>query len=127
MFAHLAPLRQYLDATDATTQRTRATYPGRDTLCSIRAGSRMLFALHGVDCFATVSLLHHFARIFLWNITRVRVLSGANAIDAVQSELLTAGARPIYCDCDFPTTARRRRHPPQPRGGITAAPSRARP
>src|SRR5262249_50906479 len=45
--------------------------------------------------------------------------------EKVRGQYLTAGATPIYCDCDFPTTARHRRHPPQPRSGITAAPVRA--
>jgi hypothetical protein len=44
------------------------------------------------------------SRESFYGTSRARVLGGANASDAVQSELLTAGATPIYSDCDFPTT-----------------------
>src|SRR5215813_8269243 len=74
----------------------------RDTLL-IRAGRRVLLRYMA----SIVVRLWPFCIILrepFYGTSRAHALGGANASDAVQSELLTAGATPIYCDCDFPTT-----------------------
>jgi hypothetical protein len=58
------------------------------------------FALHGVDCCATVALLHHFAKTFLWNITRPRARGTNGACHRRESGTAVTGitAAPARAD-----------------------------
>src|SRR5215831_18348432 len=90
MCAHLAPLATIIDATDATSQRTRARYI---VLHSCRKANA--FALHGVDCSATVAWLHHFARILFMEHQSARVTDGEHARDAVQRTSTKSSVRSL--------------------------------